>query len=205
MLFVVFVDFSHGNHARSSDAAYSFFVGVGSVPVQNTGHERRNQVYASFSITHHAPARRRTAGQVTVDTVFPAVPPRGCPAVDASLIRDTVVADARIVVHFDQTFALDRRFGVVGETRIHFGGDTARDQFQNFQTDVHGQFISGIHNLLRAVIALALSPVSQRRQSVCDTQDLRGVKRSEKGWQASRGWYSFIAAISPVSATTVVN
>ena len=48
VLFVVFVDFRHGNHAWIFRRRILFLVGVGFVPVQNTAHKRRNQVFATF-------------------------------------------------------------------------------------------------------------------------------------------------------------
>src|SRR5690606_38239106 len=69
VLIVVFVDFSHGNRAWVFRRGVLFFVGIGFVPVQNTTHNRRYQVYARF----RACARLREGEQqrqVTVDTVF---------------------------------------------------------------------------------------------------------------------------------------
>lgn len=73
--------------------------------------------------------------------------------------QDTIVADTGIVIQFDQAFRFrDRGVGVIGQTGINFGRNTARDQFKDFETDVHRQFVGSIDNLLRAIAALAASP-----------------------------------------------
>ena len=177
MLFVVFVDFSHRNHAWIFSRCVLFLIGVGFVPVQNTAHERRNQVYASFCTCTRL-REREQQGQVTVDTLFFQLLCRADTLPGRSQFdQDTIVADARIVVQFDQTFCFrDRRFGVVGETCVYFGRDTARNQFQDLETDVHGQFISSVHNLLRAVVALRFRPGHSLVNQFAILRDLCGVK-----------------------------
>ena len=177
MLFVVFVDFRHGNHAWIFRRRILFLVGVGFVPVQNTAHKRRNQVYASFGTCTRL-CEGEQQSQVTVDPFFfqlfsgaNALPGRG------QFDQDTVVADARIVVQFDQAFCFgNRRFGVVGQASINFSRDTARNELQDFQTDVYCQFVSRIHNLLRAVIALCFCPGHRLVDQFAILRDLRGVK-----------------------------
>ena len=70
--------------------------------------------------------------------------------------QDAIVADAGFVVQFDQALGLGHAGdGVVRQTRIHFGGDAARNQFEDFQTDVDRQLVGSVGDLLLAIAALA--------------------------------------------------
>ncbi|CCJ77799.1 hypothetical protein BN135_2863 [Cronobacter muytjensii 530] len=185
VLFVVLVDFRHGNHARIFLRRILFLVRVGFVPVENTAHERRDQVNARFS----ARTRLREGeqqSQVTVDAFFfkllggaDALPGR------SELDQNAIVADASVVVEFDQAPGFsDAAFGVIGETRVHFGRDTARDKLQDFQTDVHRQLVSRVYHLLSAIAALAFRPGHRVVDQFAVFRDLCGVKDQRR---VSRG------------------
>ena len=159
VLLVVLVDFADGNHARIFCRRVLFLIGVGFVPVEDTTNERRNQEDARFGASTSL-SEGEQQGQVAVDAFFFQLL-SGANALPggSQLDQNTIVADARVVIQLDDALSFgDRRFGVVGETCIHFGGDTARDQFQDFETNVHRQLIGSIKDLLRAIAALATSP-----------------------------------------------
>ncbi len=49
-------------------------------------------------------------------------------------------------------------FGIIRQARAHLGGDAARNQLQDFQTDVDRQLVGSIGDLLIAIAALLASP-----------------------------------------------
>jgi len=69
VLFVVFVDFAYGHHARIFCRRILFLIGVGFVPVEDTTNERRNQEYARFC-TGARLSEGEQQRQVTVDAFF---------------------------------------------------------------------------------------------------------------------------------------
>ena len=185
VLLVILVDFADGNYARIFCRCVLFLVGVGFVPVEDTANERRNQEDARFGASASL-SEGEQQRQVTVNAFFfqlfsgaNALPGGG------QFDQNAIVADARVVVQLDDALGFrDRRFGVIGETCVHFGGDTARDQFQNFETDVHRQLIGSIEDLLRAIAALATSPGDS---VVNQLTVLRDLSRAENQGRVSGG------------------
>ena len=159
MLLVVFVDFADGNHARIFCRRVLFLVGVSFVPVEDTANKRRNQEDARFGASASL-SEGEQQRQVTVDAFFFQLF-SGANALPggSQLDKNTIVADARVVIQLDDALGFrDRRFSIIGEACIHFSGNTARDQFQDFETDVHRQLVGSIEDLLRAIAALATCP-----------------------------------------------
>ncbi len=154
-----------------------FLVGVGFVPVENTADERRNQEHARFS-TGTRLGEGEQQRQVTVDAFFFQL----LSSTDAlpggrQFDQDAVVADASIVVQFDQgTGFIDAAFGVVRQTGIDFSRDTARDQLQDFQTDIDGQLVRSVVHLLFFFAALIASPGNRFINQLAVFRDLRGAQ-----------------------------
>ncbi len=181
MLFVVLVDFRYGNHARIFSWRIVFLVGIGFIPVKNTTYERRDQVDARFG----ARTRLREGEQqrqVTVDAFFFQL--FGCTNAlpgGRQLDQDTIVADTRIIVEFNDTFCFgDRRFGVIRQTRVNFGRNTPRHQLQDLQANIHRQLIGRVNNLLRAVAALLFRPGDSIVNQLTIFRDLRCVKNERR-------------------------
>src|SRR5471030_1901120 len=159
MLLVVFVNFSHGYNAWIFMWCELFFVAIGFVPVENTANEGRDQVCTGFG-TSTCLREGEQQRQVTVDAGFfqflrsaDTLPGRG------QFNQDTVVADTCIIVEFDQALRFrDAGFGVIGQTRVNFGRNTARDQLEDFKTNVNRQFVCSINDLLITIVALVFCP-----------------------------------------------
>ncbi|CCK05286.1 hypothetical protein BN128_3315 [Cronobacter sakazakii 696] len=185
VLFVVLVDFRHRHHARIFLRRVFFLVGVRFVPVEDTAHKRGDQIHARFS-TGTRLREGEQQRQVTVDAFFFQLLRRADALPGGSQFdQDAIVADAGVVVEFDQALGFgDAAFGVIGQTRVHFGRDTARDKLQDFQTDIHCQFVGGVHDLLRAVAALAFRPGHRIVNQFTVFRDLRSVKDQRR---VSRG------------------
>ena len=150
-----------------------------SVPVQNTAHEIEIRYGASFGTHARACAKENSRVRLQLMPSFPAAQRRGMPCCRGQFDcgDDTVVADARIVVQFDQAFCFgDRGFGVAGQASINFRQRYAVNELQGFPDRCslpvcqwHPQPAARGH-------CSVLCPVTARRSVWRYLPDLRGVK-----------------------------
>ncbi|MCY1535554.1 hypothetical protein D9M68_709660 [compost metagenome] len=60
------------------------------------------------------------------------------------LDQDPLAADASLVIQVDQTFgAAQGGLSIEGQARIDFGGDTPRNDLENFLADRHAEAVAG--------------------------------------------------------------
>ncbi|MNJ75335.1 hypothetical protein D3C77_724150 [compost metagenome] len=62
----------------------------------------------------------------------------------SDLDQHALAADSRLLIETDQALgALDHRLAVEGQARIHFCGDTPRNQLENFLAHRDGEQVAG--------------------------------------------------------------
>lgn len=137
MLLVVVEDLLDGDDSR----ILITFVGLSSallVPIENSPDERRNQGNTSLGASNGL-AETEKESQVAVDVVIPLQFPSGLDTLPgrSDLDEDTVLVDTEGLVEGEELLSLGLGGLLVeGKTSIDFGGDTARDDFEDLLAEL---------------------------------------------------------------------
>ena len=147
---VVGVNFLNRLHTRIFGADVIAFV-RGFVPIVNPANKRRDQFDPPFGATHCL-RQRKHEREIAVDPfLFQYLARLNALPCRCDLDENAFLRNLPFFVKFDQLARfVDRAFHVERQTRVGFGRNTTRHDFQNFGAELNEQVIDDVFDLRRS-------------------------------------------------------